>query len=188
MLGRSTVIVMAISVSCTLAGCAPRARTRPLQTTPIAAGPTTMEAARKALEGRWSLAAMTINADDGRSVTVEATGVLTSDAFGNLQVNYRLSEAGQAALTTLGITLPDAEITTAGQVVIDPQQRSITYVGEDFQKRALAFDKELAARRASPFALERTRYYVLGADGTLQLSTRYQSGKDAIVSRWKKGT
>ena len=188
MSSRLTVIVVAICVSYAVSACASRARTRPLQTTPIAEGPTTMEAARKALDGRWMLVTMTVNAEDGRSVGVDAKGTLTSDSFGNLQVDYQVSEAGQAALGKLGITLPDTTISTGGQVAINPQQRTITYVGEDFQKRALAFDKDLAARRANPFALERTRYYVLGADGTLQLSTRYETGKDAIVSHWKKGS
>ena len=47
---------------------------------------------------------------------------------------------------------------------------------------------EGSARRANPFALERVRYYVIGDDGTLLLSTRYDNGKDAVVSRWKRGS
>jgi hypothetical protein len=74
-------------------------------------------------------------------------------------------------------------ISTTGRVVIFPQQRSITYVDQDVEKRALAGDRELAARRANPFALERVRYYAIGDDGTLLLSTRYDNGKDAVVSR-----
>jgi hypothetical protein len=76
-------------------------------------------------------------------------------------------------------------ISTTGQAVIDTQQRRITYVPPDAASRA--FDANLAAARANPFALERPRYYSLGDDGILTLATRHDSGRDAAVSRWKKG-
>jgi hypothetical protein len=183
---RDAALVVALIVSSMVTACAARPRTRPLQTTPISEGPATLEATRKALEGRWTLVGLSLTAEDGRTAPIEATGVLNSEAFGNLQIEYRMSDAGQKALAGLGIKTPNAVISTSGRVVIDPQQRSITYVAEDFEKRALAGDPELAARRANPFALERVRYYVIGNDGTLVLSTRYDNGKDALVSRWKK--
>jgi hypothetical protein len=70
--------------------------------------------------------------------------------------------------------------------VIDTQQHRITYLGADFEERALGFDPKIAAQRANPFALERIRYYDLRADGTLTLSTKYDSGKEAAVSLWKR--
>jgi hypothetical protein len=168
-----------------LAGCAASPRQRPVETEPIASGPQTVEAARKALEGRWTLVSLDVTADDGRKASVDATGVLTSDAFGNLNIEYRLSEAGQKALEGVGIRPPNPVISTTGQAVIDTQQRRITYVPPDAAARA--FDADLAAARANPFALERPRYYSLGDDGILTLATRHDSGKDAAVSRWKKG-
>ena len=171
-----------------LPACASRGRTRPLSTSPIAEGPGTVEAARKVLEGRWILESLNVTAEDGRSGTVEATGTLTSDAFGNMNVEFRMSEAGRKNLEGLGIKTPNPVISTTGQVIIDVQQRRITYVGEGFDKRASGFDPDLAARRANPFALERPRYYALGTDGVLTLSTRHDNGKDAAVSRWKKGS
>ena len=171
-----------------LAACASRPRTRPLSTTPIAEGAGTMEAARKVLEGRWALVSLNVTAEDGRSSPVEATGTLTSDAFGNMNIEFRMSEAGQKTLEGLGIKTPNPVISTTGQVVIDTQQRRITYVGEGFDKRGTGFDPDLAARRANPFALERPRYYALGGDAILTLSTRHDNGKDAAVSRWKKGS
>jgi uncharacterized protein RhaS with RHS repeats len=182
--GLSIILCVALA----LTACAARPRTRPLHTTPIAEGPNTMEAARKALEGRWVLIALNVTSADGPSAVVDATGTLTSDAFGNLHIEFRMSETGQKTLERLGIKSPDPVISTTGQVVIDPQQRQITYVGEGFDKRASGFDPDLAARRTNPFALERTRYYVLGADAVLTLSTRHDNGKDAAVSRWKKGS
>jgi hypothetical protein len=67
--------------------------------------------------------------------------------------------------------------------VINVDQKSIVYVDDT----AKPFDPKVAAGRANPFALERTRFYDFGADGTLTLTTRHDDGKDAVVSRWKKG-
>jgi hypothetical protein len=168
-----------------VAGCAtPSPRQRPVKTSPIASGPQTVEAARKALEGRWTLMSLDVSADDGRKASVDATGILNSDAFGNLSVEYRLSDAGRKTLEGLGIRPPNPVISESGQVAIDTQQRRITYLPSDAAARA--FDADLAAARANPFSLERPRYYALGDDGILTLATRHDSGQDAAVSRWKK--
>jgi hypothetical protein len=169
-------------VSCATA----QPRQRPLKTNPIAEGPNTMEAVRQALQGRWVLESLNINTEDGRAAAVDATGVLTCDNFGNMSLEYRISDGGMKQLADIGITMPTPVVSTSGNVAIDPQQHRITYVGDDFMKKLL--DADLAARRANPFALERTRYYDLGADGTLTLSTRYDSGADAAKSRWKKSS
>ena len=147
-----------------------------------------MTAVRDRLNGKWDLVSLTVNTLDGRTAQIDATGLLTADAFGGLDVEYRISDQGQQSLAALGIKAPSPVIATSGSVVINPQAQQITYVGEDFNKRALSFDKELASLRANPFALERVRYYTFGADGSLTLSTRYENGKDAAVGRWKKAS
>jgi hypothetical protein len=169
-----------------LADCAPAPRATPLPTKPVDEGPGTIEGVRKQLEGSWTLVSLTMHDDAGRSASVDADGKLVSDAFGNMEVEYRLSEAGLKTLGGLGIESPNPVITTSGKVVIDTTAHRITYVGEDFNQRG--FDPDLAAKRANPFALERVRYYTLEPDGTLRLATRYDNGKDASVSRWKKGS
>jgi hypothetical protein len=147
-----------------------------------------MEAVRTTLQGRWILSSLTVTTDDGRASAIEAEGVLTADAFGGLAIEYRMSDAGQKTLESLGIRSPNPVVSTSGRVAIDPQQHRITYVGDDFNQRALGFDPDLAARRANPFALERVRYYEFGADGILVLSTRHDSGRNASVGRWKRGS
>jgi len=182
-------LLATIGVAVTVASCATgQPRQRPLQTSPVAEGPGTMEAARKVLEGRWVLVSLNVTAEDGRAAGVEASGTLTSDAFGNMNIEVRMTDAGRKALEGLGVKTPNPVISTTGQVAIDVQQRRITYVGEGFDKRGTGFDPDLAARRANPFALERPRYYALGADGVLTLTTRHDNGKDAGVSSWKRGS
>ncbi len=169
-----------------LAGCAASPRQRPLPTTPIAEGPDTIQAARKELQGRWTLVSLDVATEDGRLAEVESAGELVADDFGNLHVEFRMSDAGQKTLTALGIHTPNPVISTSGQVVIDTQNKKITYVSSNAE--AQAFDPNLAALRANPFALQRPRYYVIDDTGILTLSTRYDSGKDAATSRWKKAS
>jgi hypothetical protein len=166
-----------------LTGCAGAPRARPIPTSPVE---DTITAARKRLEGRWALESLQVMSLDGRKADIDATGVLTSDEFGGLRIQYKLSDAGQREMKGLGIVSPNPEVSTAGRVVIDVQNQRITYMGEDAGKQALGFDADVAARRAHPFAIERVRHYTFEADGILRLSTRYDSGREASVSRWKK--
>jgi hypothetical protein len=156
----------------------------PVRGTPVAGGPDSIAAARKSLQGTWQLLSLDVAADDGRRTPVAAKGELRLDDFGNLAIEYRMSDEGVKALRTIGITPPNPVITTTGEVVIDANQRRITYVNAE--QRADPLDATLAAKRANPFALERVRYYNLGADGVLTLTTRHDSGRDAATSRWQR--
>ena len=184
---RGTVVGL-LCLAMAASACAARERQRPLQTSRIEQGAGTLEEARKALEGRWELMTLNVATADGRKAAVEATGVLNTDSFGRLSIEYRMSDAGQKTLEGMGIRSPNPVISTTGSVVIDPQQKRITYMADDAQARALGFDPDLAARRANPFSLERPRYYTFESDGTLSLATRHDNGSDASVSRWKKGS
>ena len=145
------------------------------------------EAVRARLQGRWTLVSLSLSAVDGRQAQVEATGTLTFDTFGNLGIEYRLSEDGRQALEKLGFKTPNLVISTSGNVAIDPVKQLITYVGADATSTK-AFDPELAAARANPFSLERVRYYAFPSDNELTLTTRHDSGKDAAVAQWKRGS
>lgn len=154
---------------------------------PAAKQPATLPEARKALSGKWTLVSLTVHAADGRTAAVEATGFLTAD-FSDMTVQFNMTPKGMQALSSIGVTSPNPVISTTGQVMIDTQQRKISYVGTDFQKKLMEFDKDLAAKRANPFALERIRTYVFLDDGTLRLATQHDNGKDASVSVWKKAS
>jgi hypothetical protein len=179
----------ALCVVLTLAGCAKaQPRQRPLNTTPIASGAGTMEVERKKLQGRWMLVSLTVVSENGRKAAVDATGVLTFDGFGNLQIEYRMSESGRQTLESLGIKVPNPVLSTAGNVAIDPAGKQITYVGSENQKKALGFDPDLAARRANPFTLERVRYYRFEDDNALTLMTRHDDGSEGATAVWKRSS
>jgi hypothetical protein len=176
----------AVAMAVGLGGCAASERQRPIQTSRIPESGNTLQAARKQLEGKWTLTALEYASPDGKRATIDGTvGSLTADDFGNMTIEYRVSDGGVRALEGLGFKPPDRVISTRGRVVINVDDKSIAYVGEG--AGAKPFDANAAAARANPFALERTRYYDFAADGTLTLTTRHDDGKDAVVSRWKKG-
>ncbi len=183
---RTQAIVIGLAVGALmLSGCAATPRAKPLPTTPIESGPETVQAVRQQLHGRWKLIALDVTAADGRQAQhVDAVGTLSADDFGNVTIEYRLSDAGQRALADIGVTSPNPVISTSGRVAIDIQQHSMTYVAPDTGSRA--FDPALAAARANPFALERARYYALDPKGILTLTTRHDDGHDAARSQWSK--
>lgn len=177
-------LVAALASAATIAGCAKSPRQRPLPTDRIETGTDSVQATRKALEGRWRLLSLDVAAADGRRAQVAADGELSMDAYGNLHIEYRVRDEGRATLESIGVESPNPVISTDGQVVIDPAERRITYVGRDRAEQT--FNPEIAARRANPFALERVRHYTFDDDGTLTLRTRHDDGRDASTSRWRK--
>jgi hypothetical protein len=186
---RHCVMAVAMCLPIALAACATGSpRQRPLDTSPIETGAGTIDAERKRLQGRWTLESLSVTSEDGRVTPIEATGALNFDGFGNLQIEYRMSESGRNALEGLGIKTPNLVLSTSGNVAIDPRQRQITYLAEGAQQRALGFDPDLAARRANPFTLERARFYTFVDDDTLTLATHHPNGSDAAMARWKRAS
>ncbi len=183
---RSTSTMAIALILAGTAACAPAPTGRPYRTSPVASGPETMEFVRKQLEGSWTLVSLAVQNASGARATPTATGRLQWDGFGNLKIEYFLSDPGLKALEAIGVRPPNPVIVTEGRAAINTQDKAIQYVPLDAPSRAL--DPKLAEARANPFALERLRYYVFEADGTLTLSTRHDNGQDAAVSRWKKGS
>jgi hypothetical protein len=123
-------------LSMAAAACAHSERQRPVNTSPVASGAGTVEQARQTLQGKWTLISLNVVGPDGRKAAVDAAGTLESDAFGNLNIEYRMSDSGISSLKGIGITSPNPVISTTGMAVIDPAQRKITYVPPDAASRA----------------------------------------------------
>ena len=182
--GRLLTGLLVLSASVNVFACQAAPLQRPLNRSSIAAGPETIESIRRELEGQWNLISLNVTNEAGVSTPVGAGGVLLFDAYGNLDIEYRLTDEGLKSLAGIGITPATNVLSTKGRVTIDPQNHTIAYVTPEAHKNPL--DPELAQRRANPFAVERIRYYTLEA-GALKVATRYENGRDAAVGRWKKG-
>ena len=152
---RSATLALAGTVL--IAGCAASERQRPIQTSRVATSGNTLEAARKQLEGRWTLVSLEYAAPDGKRATVEGTaGTLTADGFGNLAIEYRLSEGGCEAIGTLGFNDPQPGHLHQGP--LGHQRRPAEHRLRRRQVSAVRSPSWRPARQ-NPFALERTRYY-----------------------------
>jgi hypothetical protein len=170
------IALLTLGATLGAAGCA---------TTPVATGSAnTTKSARLELEGKWTLLVLSVIAPDGKRATPQASGDLSVDEFGNLTIEYRLTDAGRAALELIGVKSPNPVVSASGRVAIDPQRKTVTYQPPDANARAL--DADQAARRANPLALEHTRYYSVASNGVLTLITRHENGREATRATWKR--
>lgn len=181
---RMILIALFAAATCT-AACAASPRQRPVSAGPVATGSDSLAAIRARLEGNWTLESLTVASFEGKPLPVGAAGRLTFDRFGNLRVEYEISDEGLVSLGRAGIAMPTPKISTTGQAMIEPQSNQIIYVDPAFAGKP--YDANLADMRRNPFALQHRRHYQFNDDGTLTLSARYDTGKDAAVGRWKKG-
>jgi hypothetical protein len=154
----------------------PAASAAPPQKPPVDTGPGTLAAARKYLEGRWSLISFEILPAEGPPVRVSGAGTLTYDGFGNLEVEIRVDATTARTLEEAGIATTNGALSTSGRTVVDMQHQTLTYVlqGE------LPFGAP-----SGPLALNRPRHWKVEGD-VLTLTTRDESGKTLSVGRWEK--
>jgi hypothetical protein len=178
--------VAAVTLAVTFVACAASPRQRPVSAGPVASGPETLEGVRKRLEGTWTLQSLTVASFEGQPLSIGAQGRMTLDGFGNLQLNYDVTDDGLAQLARAGIAMPSTNIRTDGRVAIDAQSHQIVYV--DPASAGKPFAADLVDMRRNPFAIHHRRHFQFNDDGTLTLSTRYDTGKDAAVGKWKKGS
>ena len=87
-LNRSVVALMLASA----VGCASAPSQRPMKGGDVDAGPESITAARKFLEGRWTLESFEVFPPGKAAITLKGSGTLTYDDFGNLRIEIRADE------------------------------------------------------------------------------------------------
>jgi hypothetical protein len=111
-MNRRFKVIVTVCAVVTVSACAPAPRQRPLPAGSIESGANSTTAVRKQFEGRWSLVSFKVNAEDGRTADIGATGDLTFDGFGVLDVRYKMSDEGLKRLASVGVTSPNPVIST----------------------------------------------------------------------------
>lgn len=170
---RSTFVSLLIAF--TIAGSAAAAGLT-WQRGPVDTGPGTLAAARKYLEGRWSLLSFAIAAPGEQPRAVTGAGTLTFDTFGNLDVEIRVDEATTDALRAAGIPITNGMLSSSGRTVVDMQARTLTYVFQGQPPRGAP---------SGPLALNRPRHWEVEGN-VLTLTTKSDSGQPLSVARWRK--
>lgn len=142
------------------AGCSASPRQRPIKVGAVDAGPSSLEAVRRQLEGRWELVSLQVVGADGQAVTRPAGGRMTYDAFGNV---------------TMEGTGPDAAlISLSGRAVIDPVKRELRLA-----------DMEGAGALPGQVSPDKVRGYAFEGD-LLKTSARDASGRVTAVVTWRR--
>ena len=164
----------ALPVACVLlgsllAGCAAAPRQKPLRTTAVDTGAASPAAVRKQLEGTWSLVSFTVFDAAGTPKAVQATGRLTYDAYGNLELSG---------------SLPDPAAAGAGANALAMKGRAVVDAGG--QRLVLADVSGNVSPDALPttMAPDKVRHYAFEGD-TLSLETR-DGTKVLARTVWKK--
>lgn len=167
---------MVLAVLGCAAACAEAPRQRPVKGGPVDDGAGTLTAARKYLEGRWTLESFEVFPPGREPLVLNGQGTLTYDEFGNLQMNIRTDEKSGDLLRAAGIEIRDNVIASSGRTAVDLQNRTLTY---------LVGGQNLAPSNAGPLALSRPRHWEVDAD-RLTLTTKDESGKPLSVGRWRR--
>jgi hypothetical protein len=143
---------------------------------PANTGPGTLAAARKYLEGRWSLMSFEIHPPGKPPVSIKGAGTLTYDGFGNLDVEIRVDDETADVLAAAGIPTTKGTLSTRGRTVVDMQARTLTYVLEG---------QPPFGAPSGPLALNRPRHWEV-TDNVLTLTTKGSDGKPLSIARWQK--
>jgi hypothetical protein len=157
------------------------AHTAPLQKGPAETGPGSTAAARRFLEGRWSLQSFEVRPPGKPPIHLRGSGTLTYDGFGNLQIEIRVDEETAALLEAAGVRTSRGVLSTTGRAIVDMQARTLTYVLDG----QVPFNAPPFRRPSGPLALERPRHWQIDGN-VLTLTTRGDDGQPVSIGRWEK--
>jgi hypothetical protein len=157
------------------AACAASPRTRPVDIGPIEKGPGSTNAARKFLEGRWSLQSYEVFPPGQPPIQVKGSGTLLYDAYGNLDIEIRTDPETARRLEGAGIQTEGGVLSTSGRTVVDMQHQTLTYVIEGQPK----------GPQSGPLGLNRPRHWTVEGN-VLTLTTQGDDGKPVSSGKWEK--
>jgi hypothetical protein len=175
-MSRGIIRLVAVVVSMGGAMSAAPSAQRPPKGGPVDSGPGSIAAARKYLEGRWSLRSFDVFPPGGAPLRLGGAGTLVYDAFGNLDIEIRVDESTATQLEAAGIPSNKGLVSMRGRTAVDMQARTLTYI--------LRGQPPLGAP-SGPLALNRSRHWEV--EGTLlTLTTRTADGQLLSKGVWEK--
>jgi hypothetical protein len=139
-------------------------------------GPGSLTAARKYLEGRWSLMSFEVFPPGESPIRVSGSGMLTYDAFGNLEMEIRVDDQTATGLRAVGIPITDGKLSTSGRTVVNLQARTLTYVIKG---------QPPVGAPSGPLALNRPRHWEVEGN-VLTLTTKGDGDQPLSIARWQK--
>jgi hypothetical protein len=171
----NSCFVVVLGVATVLLG-ASTSSAQPIKLGKVDTGPGTLTAARKYLEGRWGLVSFEVFPPGKPPIRVTGDGMLTYDAFGNLEARIKVPKDSALILEAAGIPTTNGAFSTSGRTAIDLQARTLTYI--------FSGQPPLGAP-SGPLALNRPRHWQV-EDNVLTLTTKDKDGTILSVTRWQK--
>jgi hypothetical protein len=126
-----------------LAACAGAPRQRPVPMGPVDTGEGSLEAARRELQGSWSLVSLEAVDASGARHPVKASGVLSYDEYGNLKTIGTIDDPRLQSAIPLDLT---------GRIVLDPAKR-VVYPAD------VTSAEPVDPKRLAPVGLDKVRQY-----------------------------
>jgi hypothetical protein len=165
-----------ILLTLSLSACHAAPRQRPVAMGSVDTGSGSLAAARKYLEGRWTLLSFEVRPPGQSPIALKGSGTLQYDEYGNLQMDVRADQATVALLERAGVSTTNGVVSTTGRTVLDLQAKTLTYQLEGQPPPAAA---------TGPLALSRPRHWQI-AGNVLTLTTLGDDGRPLAVGRWMK--
>jgi hypothetical protein len=164
--------VLAAVLSAVLCGCAPAPLYKPIKGGPVDAGPGSLEAVRRQLEGTWTLTSYEVY-QDGKRRRLPASAHLSYDEFGNLTLDGELRQPDATA--------PQRPLLLnySGRAVIDVANRELRLLDVEATGDALSPALE---EQTSPTNVR--RYDIRGS--VLTLTIVDASGRPTAAAAWTK--
>jgi hypothetical protein len=176
MMLRSGVMTSVLALALVSAACTPAPRVRPVKGDDVNTGPESLTAARKFLEGRWTLESFEVFPPGKPPITLKGSGTLNYDEFGNLRIEIRADEKSADLLRAAGVDIRDGIISSDGRTVVDLQNRTLSYVVPG---------QTVGAPAAGPLSASRLRHWEV-KDDLLFLSTWDENNKPLSTGRWRR--
>lgn len=173
---RRSFVALVLVTSLMEMACLGGPRQRPVKGGDVNQGPESITAARKFLEGRWTLESFEVFPPGKPAIALKGSGTLNYDEFGNLRIEIRADEKSADLLRAAGVEMRDGTISSDGRTVVDMQNRTLSYNLPG---------QQVGAPAAGPLSPSRPRHWEVKGD-LLFLSTWDEAGKPLSTGRWKK--
>jgi hypothetical protein len=167
--------VLAAAVLFGMPACAAAPIDKKIPGGPIDQGPGSVAAARRYLEGRWSLQSFEVHPPGKAPIKLNGMGTLTYDEFSNLTIEIRTDRSTSDMLRAEGIDIgDDGVISSTGRTAVDMPNHTLTYM----------IQGQPAAGRG-PLATSRPRHWQVDGN-VLTVMTKDDAGTVLSVGQWKK--
>ena len=167
--GQLLVVGTVATLSLGVSGCAAQRKVQKARMTPTEQGGGPLEVTRRALEGSWTLVALSVADAGGILQPAKASGRLTYDAFGTMKIRAVIEDPRLQKALALNYD---------GRIVIDTARL-------EFRAADLIADRPVDPAQIAPVSPDKVRRYELMGDSFV-VTYVDASARPTAVARWQR--